>query len=531
MSKLPDPFKEGMARGWKVMDARSFNHTAVTCDVAIIGSGAGGAVTAELLSQAGLDVMVLEEGPLKTSSDFWQNEAQAYADLYQENATRQTVDRTISILQGRCVGGSTVVNWTTSFRTPAATLHHWQQHFGLKDYTVEHMRPHFEAMEERLHVKPWEAELNANNRLLETGLSKLGIEHARMSRNVKGCWNLGSCGLGCPVNAKQSMLITTIPGALESGARLLHHARAERFRCEGGQVAELVVQAVEDNGAVASQPAMRVRAKHYVLAAGGINSPALLLRSEAPDPHELLGKRTFLHPVAFCSAVYGEAVHAWAGAPQTAYSDAFMPGQQEEAEIGFKIEANPLHPGLTSILLGGVGHELATRFAHYPNTQMLQALLRDGFHPESTGGRVILNPGGSPGLYYPLKTYVLEGIRRAFLTMARIQFAAGATQVLPMHDQARYYTSLKDAEAGIASLDMSPYLTGVGSAHVMGGCGMGSEPALGVVQPDGQHWQLKNLSVHDGSVFPTSIGANPQLSVYGVTHRLSMGLIQRLREN
>jgi len=135
MSKLPDPFLQGLSTGWKVHDARALSASTLTCDVVIIGSGAGGGITAEMLTQAGLRVLIVEEGPLKTSTDFRQNEAEAYATLYQEGGARQSMDRAISILQGRCVGGSTVVNYTTSFRTPDSTLAHWRDELGLKDIT------------------------------------------------------------------------------------------------------------------------------------------------------------------------------------------------------------------------------------------------------------------------------------------------------------------------------------------------------------------------------------------------------------
>ena len=97
-----------------------------------------------------------------------------------------------------------------------------------------------------------------------------------------------------------------------------------------------------------------------------------------------------------------------------------------------------------------------------------------------------------------------------------------------MHEQSPGYASLAQARQGIAALAMKPFLATVGSAHVMGGCTMAADAVRGVVRPDGQHWQLANLSVHDGSVFPTSLGANPQLTVYGIATRLSSGLIQRL---
>jgi choline dehydrogenase-like flavoprotein len=154
--------------------------------------------------------------------------------------------------------------------------------------------------------------------------------------------------------------------------------------------------------------------------------------------------------------------------------------------------------------------------------------LRDGFHPESGGGQVKLRGDGSPVLDYPLNGFVMDGARRAMLAMAEIQFAAGARQVLPVHEMAQPYRSWPQAREAIAALPMKPLLTKVVSAHVMGGCGMAAAQEQGVTRPDGVHWQLENLSIHDGSLFPTSIGANPQLSIYGITNRLAQGLAKRL---
>ena len=174
---------------------------------------------------------------------------------------------------------------------------------------------------------------------------------------------------------------------------------------------------------------------------------------------------------------------------------------------------------------GDVHAELLKTFAHQ---HILLALLRDGFHPESVGGQVGLRADGSPKLSYPLNDVVMDGARRALLSMAEIQFAAGAKQVLPVHEQAKPYTSWAEARDAIARLPMVPLQTRVVSAHVMGGCGMAANPERGVARPDGVHWQIANLSIHDGSLFPTSIGANPQLSVYGLVNRLTQGLIERL---
>jgi choline dehydrogenase-like flavoprotein len=205
-------------------------------DVVVIGSGAGGGVSAESLAAAGLDVVIVEEGPLASSSDFRMREREAYPQLYQDSSARQTTDKSITILQGRCVGGGTTVNWTSSFRTPARTLAYWKETAGLKRTGPHDLDPWFARMEERLSIAPWGVAPNENNDVLRRGCMKLGYSHGAIARNVKGCANLGYCGMGCPLNAKQSMLVTTIPAALSRGARLLQRARVTRLLIEGDRV-------------------------------------------------------------------------------------------------------------------------------------------------------------------------------------------------------------------------------------------------------------------------------------------------------
>ena len=529
MSRLPDPVREGLARGWRVLGGP---HGAlpekIDCDVAIVGSGAGAGITAELLTQAGLKVVIVEEGPLRSSTDFHQRESEAYPTLYQESAARKTADKGINILQGRCVGGSTTVNWTSSFRTPTPTLDHWRAQFGLADYGAEALAPWFMQAEKRLNVGPWLTAPNDNNDLLRRGATSLGIAAAAIKRNVKGCWNLGSCGMGCPTNAKQSMLVTTLPAALERGATLLVQTRVERLVLKGDRAEALECVPVQIDGRRAADTSVRITARHFVVAGGAINSPALLLRSGVPDPHGLLGRRTFLHPVVISAALFDRAVEGWHGAPQTIYTDHFLDTQPIDGAIGYKLEAPPIHPVIFASTLPGYGQQQADLLAQFPKTHALLALMRDGFHEQSQGGRVTLRSDGSPLLDYPLNDFVMDGARRAFLSMAEIQFAAGAASVMPVHEMAQRYTSWKQAREAIAALPIKPLLTRVVSAHVMGGCAMAGDDRRGVLRPDGTHWQLANLSVHDGSIFPTSIGANPQLSIYGIVNRMATGLARRL---
>ena len=471
---IPDPIELGLARGWRVFGgAQAAAPERIECDVAIIGSGAGAGVSAELLSKAGLRVVIVEEGPLKSIKDFRQLESEAYPTLYQESAARKTVDKAINILQGRCVGGSTTVNWTSSFRTPEATLAYWQTHFGLSELTNDAMAPYFAQAETRLSIGPWLTASNENNDLLRRGAAKLGIPAAAIARNVKGCWNLGSCGMGCPTNAKQSMLVTTIPAALDLGAQLLVETRADRFEFTNGRVSRLLCsgKSFKPNADVAKTDkkqeksqsvqyssqmfATQIIAKHYILAGGAINSPALLLRSQAPDPHSVLGTRTFLHPVVISGAVFSQKVEGWSGAPQTIYTDHFLDTQAIDGPIGYKLEAPPMHPVLFASTLHGMGPPLAEALLAFPQTHVLLALMRDGFHDQSKGGNVSLRGDGSPQLDYPLNDFVMEGARRALLSMAEIQFAAGAKEVVPTHAMAGKYTSWEAARAAILALTAS----------------------------------------------------------------------------
>ncbi len=518
---IKDIVAEGLARGWKAYDAATFaEDRRFDVDVAIVGTGAGGGTAAEILTHAGLRVLMLEEGPLWSSSDFHMRESESYPNLYQESAGRKTKDKGITILQGRAVGGSTTVNWTSSFRTPPVTLAFWRDRFGLSDYAEPAMDPWFTRMEQRLNVHPWPEPPNANNAVLGRGAAALGIPAAVIPRNVHGCYNLGYCGMGCPTNAKQSMLVTTIPSALARGALLVSRVRVTRVTTDAkGRANGVAAVALDASGLRPSGRSVTVRARHVVLAAGAIGSPAVLLRSNLPDPYARVGKRTFLHPVVISAALMPHAVNPFAGAPQSVYSDHFLEIAPPDGPIGFKLEVPPLHPILMATNFPGFGTQHAEIMAKMPYASAIIALMRDGFHEMSPGGTVELNDDGSPVLDYPLNAYIWEGARRALLTMAQIQFAAGAASVLPVHEDATNYATLDAARSAITAFPMEILRTRVASAHVMGGCGMGADPKFSVIDGYGSHHHVENLSVFDGSAFPTSIGANPQLSIYGMVAR------------
>ena len=528
---IDDLYSAGIASGWKVRDASILKEDLVLeADVAIVGSGAGGGTAAEILAQAGLRVLILEEGPLKTAADFKDmDESRAYADLYQEGASRATSDGAVAVLQGRSVGGTTTVNWTSSFRTPPQTLQHWAQAHGVQGVSPAEMAPWFERMEQRLGIAPWGMEPNLNNAVLKRGCDALGWESHIIPRNVKGCWNSGYCGFGCPVNAKQSMLVSTIPAALKLGAELVHHLRVQRVLIDKEQVVGLDCEALDP--VVCLMPTgirVSVRARHYVMAGGAINTPALLLRSQAPDPHDNLGRHTCIHPVVMTLAHMPERVDGYYGAPQSVASDEFQWTADTSAVPGFKLEAAPVYPALSSTIFVRHGAALAAEMQQLPNVQAMLALMRDGFHADSRGGRVRIDERGMPLLDYDISDYLWRGARAAYLRMAEAQFAGGAAEVMPAHLDGRWSRSWIAARDQIERLDYRKFRVSLFTAHLMGGCAMGSDPKTSVTDSDGGHHQVGNLSVLDGSLFPTSIGANPQLSIYALVARQSTALAGRL---
>lgn len=500
----------------------------LSADVAIVGTGAGGGVAAEILSQAGLKVIMIEEGGYYAAKDFRLREAEAYPSLYYEGASRKTKDKGITILQGRAVGGSTTVNWTSCFRTPPETLAHWAKAHGVTGFSEAEMQPWFERMEKRLNITPWEGR-NPNNDVLQRGANRLGWHADAMRRNIQHCRNLGYCGLGCPVDAKQSMLVTTVPAALDSGASLLTRVRAETLEIRADRVTGVLGAALDARGVDSTGVRVRIEAPAIVVAGGGINTPALLLRSRTPDPHALLGKRTFLHPVNASAARMPETVAPYDGAPQSVYSNQFLWRDGVGGKIGYKLEVAPLHPMLASTMHKGRGAAHAEMMAQLPHLNGMVALLRDGFHDDSPGGRVSLADDGSPVLDYPVNDYLWEGVRHAYLAMAECQFAAGAAAVLPVHADARWVRSWAEAKSAIAALHLEISRAVLMSAHVMGGCPMGEDPKRAVVDSLGRHHQLGNLWIIDGSIFPTSIGANPSLPIYAMAARQASALAGRLR--
>ena len=508
-----------------VIDGSKSGDLDLKCDVCVIGTGAGGAMTASVLAAAGFDVVMVEEGGYWSAADFTMREKDTTPRLYQEGGTRTTKDLAMTILQGKAVGGGTVVNWTTCFRTPEDVVQTWHDKHDVNGFAYPDLVPHYEDVEKRLVIaKVDESTLNQNNRKLFEGCKKMGWAADTLRRNVYACMQTGFCGLGCPVNAKRSMLVTLVPDAIDAGARLVFRARADKMETVGNLVTKLHGTLLDAEGIEPTGKKITVTAKRFVSSGGAINSPALLLRSGITDDGRV-GARTFLHPVIGGAGIYDEDITPYRGAPQSAASHHFA---HRGGDVGFFLEAVPWYPSLTAGAAPTFGAEHLAFMKQVDKTATHIAIAIDGFHDDLPGGRVTLRESGAPLVDYPIPPRLWSTFRFAQKRLAEMQFASGAKEVVTLHDPPRRMKSPGDIDRVIDAAMFDVGRVPVFTAHQMGGCAMGDDPSRSVVRSeDLRHHRIENLYVIDGSVFPTSLGVNPQESIYGLSRLMATRLAAR----
>jgi choline dehydrogenase-like flavoprotein len=490
----------------------------LSCDVVVVGSGAGGGVVAAGLAAAGADVIVLEKGGYAAEADFHHQEAESTRDLYLYGLTMATGDLGVRIIAGSTLGGGTVVNYTTSFRTPPHVLEEWARVSGSEVFRSGELEASLDAVAERLGVTSAESAPGRRDQLMEEGLRKLGWHVGVLPRDVRGCAqdaSCGWCGFGCRLGAKQSTMRTYLEDAAGRGVRLVIRADVRRVLVDDGRAT-----GVE---ATAGGHRLRVRARAVAVAAGAIETPALLLRSGLGGQ---VGHHLRLHPGTAAFGVFDEDVRMWEGTLQARWSSEL---RGRLGDYGPIFETVPVHPGSGSTALPWVSstshRALMERFR---NLSLCAVLCRD-----SAAGRVRVDRDGQPRLRYALtaedERRVAEGVAAAGQVLA----AAGAREVFSMHparisfrpEQPGGHDAWARAtrEAGYRNGRMTFF-----SYHQMGSCRLGTDPASSVVGPDHETHEVKGLYVTDASVFPTASGVNPMLSIMGLAHRAAGRIAARL---
>ncbi len=478
-------------------------------DVVVVGSGAGGAVMAYELAAAGKRVVMLEAGPYVPSTAFNENYADMFERLFVDKARQTNVDGDLNILQGSCVGGSTVVNATVALRVPDWILEQWRDEFGVEGMGPAEMGPKFDLVEKRLWVHVNQPhEINQNSQLMKRGCEALGWSVRPTPRNIKNCALAGYCIAGCRYDRKQSMLVTYVPWAIEKGARVYADARVEEIRMQGGR-ATGVGAVIRDSRTGRLVATLVVEADAVVLAAGAIQTPLLLLKNGIANGSGQVGMNFSCHPSLNVIGVFEEVVKGWEGALQGVLCDEFAP--EEKGGVLFQGSCPDAYI-LNGFSVPGIGSEcvdVARRADHLTNMVQL--------NHDANVGRVSLEDGVKK-IEYRVGAEDRKRMRKGFKAGARIWFAAGAEVVVLPTIIPTVLRSEKDLDM-VDDMPMEPGDLSMISYHPQGSCRMGADPAKNVVNSRGQCHDVPNLVVADASIFPTSVLVNTQLPVYAAaTH-------------
>jgi choline dehydrogenase-like flavoprotein len=491
-----------------------------TVEICIIGSGCGGGTAAWDLAKAGREVLVLEEGADYTGTKLTQRDGAMYDQLYMDRGGRSTTDLSISVLQGRVLGGGGVINASDVVPIADETLVHWQKKYGLTDFSPATLAPFRQRALEDLHANvPEEGQLNLNNRLLRKGAQALGWAGEVMHHNRVGCAGVGACLIGCPLDRKKNPRFVAIPAAIEAGARFVTRVRAVKIEDANAELKTVRAVRLDAKGYHEGTP-LTVRAKTVILAANAVASAQLLLKSGLGNTH--VGRHLMLQPQQPVVARFDDEVRFFRGIPQ-----AYAVTQFEERATddrgwwGFRIEAIGGTPGIVASLLPVVGEPGRALMANYPHLAASLLLTPDDGH-----GVVRVESSGRLRIDYALDDEQRARIRQAVAATAKLYLAAGATEVLvpvsPMITL-RSENDLKRLDGLTLESATSPML----SAHQMGTVRFSPNAKDGGADPDGQVYGTRGVFVFDSSGFPSSASSHTMAPIIAFSHYLSQKLLSR----
>ncbi|MEO1268406.1 MAG: GMC family oxidoreductase [Myxococcota bacterium] len=490
--------------------------TTMSCDVAIVGSGAGGGTLAAELAEAGVDVVVLEEGSYFRTEDFGTDATGGARQLYREMGTTMTFGLPPVLYQEGCtVGGSTVINGGMSWRTPEAILDRWGRDHHVERLSARDLDGLFSRVEKRINVAFQDEESHSRDSLMfKEGADQKGWNIIPNLRNQVHCAGTNNCAFGCPTGAKRSVLLTYVPRALHYGARLLANVRVAKIMRKGKRAVGVQGRVVKMDGTAG--PRVTVHAKMVVSSCGAIHTPALLKRSGFRVPSRMIGRNLWLHPNAKVVAVFDEDVRGWQGAHQSFQI-------REFDERGILMAAVNVPPGIVAMTTPLYGDELGNMMQDY-NRMLVAGLLVE----DTSSGRVVTLPGGKPMPLYALSKSDAETLQWGVCKLCELLLDMGARAIFMPFEGVAPLRSRADLEAlkkrKIARSDME-----VVTVHLMGTARMGEDRTSSVTNSYGLVHDTDRLMVCDASLFPTPIGVNPALTIQTLATRNAVHILENRR--
>jgi choline dehydrogenase-like flavoprotein len=477
----------------------------VKVDVCVIGTGAGGAPVAKELAEGGMGVAMLEEGPHFTTSDFNARPRDMLVELYRDAGQTATLGNTPILLPlGRSIGGTTLINSGTSFRTPEPVLEMWRERFGLESMSAAALDPIFrrvERIQNVVQVPPEYAGRNAH--IVKRGAEALGWSGDFVYRNVRGCVGSGICTFGCPTSAKQHVGLTYVPQAWEAGATTYTGCRATRLDVQNGRI-----RAVEARTSAGGR--LRVECDVAVVAAGAIATPLFLARQGLGGESGELGRNLSIHPASGVRALMDEEVDMAKGVPQSYFIDEF-------ADEGIMLEgaAGPPDYAAMSFPFSGERHrDLMLQYLHISQFGIMVSDTSRG-HVRERAGRV--------EIHYDLNAEDTATFKRGIGLLCELYFAAGARVVYAPVDRV---AELRDGDLRpLHDLDMRPSNLTLLAFHPMGTARADARPGSGVVDENLAVRGVEGVYVADASVVPSSLGVNPQITIMTLATRLAFHLL------
>ena len=484
-----------------VRTPREVDSDRITADVAIVGSGAAGAVLAKRMAEKGREVTLLERGLHVDPSEFTEDESKQFASLYADGGMQMSTDARFQVLQGKCVGGTTVVNNAVCFDLPDHVLERWNDGNGLDAGLDEaDLAAAFERLRDFMPIKRMTSRKHLAGGAVKfrKGIEKLGLDRTGdfdvVEANMSDCLGSGYCNIGCPLGRKLSALDYTLPMAQSEhpdSLKILSECGVERITPRNGSAAEVECKLSDGRK-------LRVSANTVVISAGALASSLILQRSSLGGPNA--GRGLSFNLGAPMTADFPDKIDSFRGLQISHYLR--TPGDD-----GLILETwfNPV--GAQSLFMPGWFRD------HYRN-------MRRYDHMASTGsvvgtrsdGRVSLDWRGKMKLTYDPHPDDLKRLVAGLKLAGRIYLAAGATRVMPPTFRFLPFTTSESLDELDAQVVDNTDIT-LHSSHPQGGNPISRNRTRGVVDPDFSVPNAPGVYVCDASVFPAAITVNPQLTV------------------